>query len=134
MTAAVDVVRGFLRDVRSGIRVRLAADYLAPVVEAHQGRPGTAGDVVLRTPDGYAAHVEQMLRAYGPWSFDVLALEEEADGLVRAQWLQRGGLNTYGPDHRRPVRELGTAHYRVRRGRICAYWIDVDVVVEPLDP
>jgi ketosteroid isomerase-like protein len=127
---AVDVVRGFLQDVRSGADVGRAPDHLAPTVEAHQGPPGSDADLVLRTPSDYAAHVEQMYAAFGPWTFEVLRLVEQEDGLVSAVWLQRGVVNARGPLHGRPVVELGRASYRVRDGRITEYWIDADSHVE----
>ena len=61
-SAAEDVVRGLLRDVRSGRHPDRAGRYLAPHVEAAQGRPGAVRAVARRTPEQYARHVREMLR------------------------------------------------------------------------
>ncbi len=120
--AAEDVVRGFLRDVRSGRRLDLAGRYLAPQVRAHQGPPGAASAVVSRTPDQYADHVREMLRAVGPWVFEVLDVTGTG-GLVEATWRQTGAA-AEGPDRGRTVVEHGRAGYVVRDGRITEYWIE----------
>ncbi len=120
--APEDVVRGFLRDVRSGRRLDRAGRYLAPRVRAHQGRPGAASAVVERTPGQYVAHVRDMLRAVGPWVFEVLDVTDTG-GLVEATWRQTGVVAP-GPDRGRPVVEHGQAHYVVQDGRIREYWIE----------
>ncbi len=122
-TAAEDVVRGFLRDVRSGRHPDRADRYLAPRVLAHQGRPGRVSDVVTRSPARYAEHVREMLRASGPWRFEVTTLTRTGD-LVTATWRQDGVVATAGPDRGRPVVEHGRASYLVRAGRITEYWIE----------
>ncbi|WP_169064138.1 PhzF family phenazine biosynthesis isomerase [Geodermatophilus dictyosporus] len=117
------VVRGFLRDVRSGERPERAGRYLAARVRAHQGRPGAEHGVVTRTPEDYADHVRDMLRARGPWTFEVTGVEA-SDGYVEARWRQAGAVAAEGSARRRPVVEHGWARYRVRDGRIDEYWID----------
>ena len=109
---AEEVVRGFLLDVRSGVRLERVDDYLDRRVTAHQGLPGAERAAVVRSPEQYAEHVREMLGAVGPWTFEVLGLTERA-GLVQATWRQTGG-----------VVEHGRAHYRVRGGRITEYWIE----------
>ena len=121
-TAAEDVVRGFLRDVRSGRRPDRADRYLAPRVRAHQGRPGSAHAVVERSPGQYADHVREMLRAAGPWTFEVLGVAGSGPA-VEATWRQSGVL-TEGPDRGRGVVEHGRATYLVQEGRITGYWIE----------
>ncbi|HYO38002.1 MAG TPA: nuclear transport factor 2 family protein [Geodermatophilus sp.] len=120
--APEDVVRGFLGDVRSGRRLDLAGRYLAPRIRAHQGRPGSAPAVVERSPGQYAAHVREMLRAVGPWTFEVLDVTDTG-GLVEATWRQTGAVGQ-GPDRGRPVVEHGHAGYVVQDGRITEYWIE----------
>ena len=115
-----DVVRGFLLDVRSGERLERAGSYLAPLVTAHQGRPGAVHDVVVRSPDEYADHVRQMLRDLGPWTFELRTLQS-AGGLVDATWRQTGVV---GPAEGRTVVEHGQAAYRVVDGRVSEYWIE----------
>ncbi len=126
---AEDVVRGFLRDVRSGRHPDRAARYLAAHVRAHQGRPGTVSPVVRRTPGQYADHVRDMLRAVGPWEFEVLDVGGAGD-LVEAGWRQTGVL-AGGPDRGRTVVEHGRATYRVRDGRITEYWIEARQEIGP---
>jgi hypothetical protein len=129
-SAAEGVVRGFLRDVRSGAHPDRAHRYLASRVQAHQGLPGGVRAVVERTPDGYAEHVREMLHAVGPWTFEVLGVRAAA-GLVEAAWRQTGVVGAAGPDHGRPVVEHGRAAYLVERGRITQYWIDARQEVLP---
>ncbi|WP_175471766.1 nuclear transport factor 2 family protein [Geodermatophilus telluris] len=127
--AAADVVRGFLRDVRSGARPDRAHRYLAPRVQAHQGPPGAVRAVVGRAPGQYAAHVREMQAAAGPWTFEVLGVTAAA-GRVEAAWRQTGAAGTGGAPGRRVV-EHGRATYRVEGGRITEYWIDARQEVVP---
>lgn len=110
---AEQVVLGFLLDVRSGRRLERAGRYLARRVLAHQGSPGAERGVVVRTPEGYAAHVREMLAAAGSWTFVVTGLTAH-DGLVEATWQQTAPEQV----------EHGRAWYRVRAGRVDEYWID----------
>ncbi|MGY1814750.1 PhzF family phenazine biosynthesis isomerase [Blastococcus sp. SYSU D00820] len=114
MTAET-VVRGFLRDVRSGRHPDRARWYLAPHVLAHQGRPGAEREVLRRTPDGYADHVRDLQRDQGPWTFEVLDVSATGGGTVDVTWRQTGA-----------DLEHGRARYLVEDGRITEYWIDVD--------
>jgi nudix-type nucleoside diphosphatase (YffH/AdpP family) len=116
-----EVVRGFLLDVRSGERLDRADRYLAPQVRAHQGRPGEVHAIVTRSPDEYVEHVREMLRAAGPWSFEVTGLTRSGD-LVEATWRQVGPLGEAG-GRAQPVTQHGWAGYLVRAGRITEYWI-----------
>ncbi len=129
--SAEDVVRGFLRDVRSGRRLDRARRYLAPRVRAHQGRPGAVSAVVERTPEEYVAHVRDMLRAVGPWVFEVLDVAGTG-GPVEATWRQTG-VAAQGPDRGRTVVEHGRAGYVVQDGRITEYWIEFHQETAPPD-
>ncbi|MGY1653929.1 PhzF family phenazine biosynthesis isomerase [Geodermatophilus sp. SYSU D01119] len=129
---ATDVVRGFLDDVRSGARPDRAGRYLAPRVEARQGPPGAVRAVVRRTPAQYADHVRDMLRAVGPWAFEVTGVVDTG-GEVTATWRQTGTVAA-GPDRGRRVVEHGRAGYTVRDGRITGYWIDVREEEGPAAP
>ena len=129
-SAAEDVVRAFLHDVRSGRRPDRADRYLAPRVRAHQGRPGSAHAVVERSPRQYVAHVHEMLRAVGPWTFEVLGVAAAGSAVgaapgsaVEATWRQSGVL-AGGPDRGRGLVEHGRATYLVQEGRITEYWIE----------
>ena len=132
LPGAEDVVRGFLRDVRSGLRPDRADRYLAPWVEARQGRPGAVRAVVRRTPEQYADHVREMLRAVGPWVFEVTGVADTG-GEVEATWRQTGTVAA-GPDRGRQAVEHGRAGYTVRDGRITGYWIDVRQQTGPAAP
>ncbi|PRY51297.1 SnoaL-like protein [Geodermatophilus tzadiensis] len=128
--APEDVVRGFLLDVRSGARPDRVHRYLAPRVQAHQGPPGAVHAVVERSPGQYAAHVQEMQRAVGPWTFEVLGVTAAAAGRVEAAWRQSGAAGTGGSPGRRVV-EHGRATYLVEDGRITQYWIDARQEVLP---
>ncbi len=125
-----EVVRNFLLEVRSGQRLAHADRYLAPRVLAHQGRRGREHAVVERTPVQYVEHVRDMLRAVGPWSFEVESLTGCGD-LVEATWRQVGVVNEPGPEQGRPVVEHGRANYLVRAGLITEYWIEATRDVGP---
>ncbi len=127
-----DVVRRFLHDVRAGRHLDRADHHLAPLVPAHQGRPGAVRGVISRTPEQYADHVRDMLRAVGPWTFDVRTVRRVGD-LVEATWEQTGVLRG-GPERGRPVVEHGWAAYRVADGRIAEYWIDAATEVRDSAP
>ncbi len=111
--SSLEVVLGFLRDVRSGNRLEYVRDYLADQVVAHQGLPGAERGVLARSPEQYVEHVREMLDAVGPWTFEVLGLTRRGD-LVEATWRQTGRIV-----------EHGWARYRVADCRITEYWIDV---------
>lgn len=128
--SAADVVRGFLRDVRSGRDPDAATRYLAPVVRAHQ-LAGEAETIVERTPAGYADHVREMVAAHGAFDLDVLHLvadgRDQPAGDVAVFWRQTGGPGAWEttPDGR-PLVELAAAVYRVRDGLITEYWLLLD--------
>ena len=117
-----EIVARFLRTVRSGERLDLAAAYLADEVLAHQGAYGTDCPVLTRSPGSYGQHVADMLAATGPWQFEITALDQFGE-LVAAAWRQLGTDRSLegGPT---PQVEHGHATYLVREGRIQQYWIE----------
>ncbi len=125
-----EVVRNFLLEVRSGQRLAHADRYLAPRVLAHQGQRGREHAVVARTPVEYVEHVRELLRAGGPWTFEIESLTGSGN-LVEATWRQAGVVNELGPEQGRPVVEHGRASYLVRAGRITEYWIEATHDVGP---
>lgn len=121
------VVRGFLRDVRSGRHPELAAHYFAPLVSAHQ-LTSEGETVVTRTPEDYAEHVQAFLALFGDYRFEVQELLAAGDK-VHVRWRQDGrhlaSLAGEAPTGE-PLTEITSAVYRVRRGRIVEYWIQTD--------
>lgn len=118
---------GFLDQVRSGRDPHRAAEYLAPVVLAHQVRAGSR-ETVERSPSNYAEHVEEMIETFGAFEFSVEELLIDGDKGY-ARWVQTGFH--VGPIHGkagtgRPIETVGSAVYRVDGGRIVEYWIQLD--------
>jgi len=121
------VVSEFLRVVRSGLDPARAGEFLAEDVIAHQFNAEQPGDV-HRTPQDYAAHVEEFRTLYGDFRFEVSALLADGDR-VYARWIQRGchvaTIDGFRPT-RLPLTEYASAVYRVADGRIVEYWIQID--------
>ena len=127
ITAAGRVVARFLAEVRVTGDDEAARSVLADRVPAHQV-VSEAPATVVRTPEEYAAHVRDMLAAFG--RFRYLVDEVLADGdRVYVRWRQQGLelLAADGsPGSGRPLTEIGSAVYRVEDGRIAEYWIQLD--------
>ncbi|NYF56301.1 ester cyclase [Micromonospora purpureochromogenes] len=126
-TTETRVVREFMTRVRSGVDPDAAHRLMADRVLAHQVQ---AEDelTVERTPSQYAAHVRDMLAAYGDFSLRVDELFGAGDR-VYARWTQRGrhlGEVDGFPPTGLPVTQVTSAVYRVRDGRIVEYWIQID--------
>lgn len=122
-----EVVRGFLADVRSGLHPGDARHYMADTVLAHQvnaENPVT----VKRTPDNYTNHVNEFMRMFGKYEFEVLELIASHDK-VYVRWKQTGihsgEIDGYPPTHL-PLIELTSAVYRVADRHIVEYWIQTD--------
>jgi predicted ester cyclase len=122
-----EVVQQFLSTVRRSGDADAAERVLAPSVECHQV---IAEDevTVIRTPQEYAEHVRDMVRAFGRFDFQVEELLAEADR-VYARWRQSGHhlghIEGYPPTGL-PLVEVGSAVYRVASGRIVEYWVQLD--------
>lgn len=121
------VVRGFLRDVRSGADPGAAGRYFAPQVAAHQVT-SEAEATILRSPDDYAGHVREFLATFGRFSLQIEELLAQGDR-VYVRWRQVGqhlaSINGEAPTGC-PLTELTAAVYRVESGRIVEYWIQSD--------
>lgn len=121
------VVADFIRYVRSGLQPQRAAEFLAPVVRAHQVQsehPVT----IERTPDEYAEHVREMTAAWG--DFTVVVDEFLVDGArayVRLTQVGRhlGPVDGITPTGRE-VRQINSVVYHVADGLITDYWIQID--------
>lgn len=112
------VVTGFLNEARSGRNPDAASDYLAAKVLAHQ-LVAESPYTLERSPADYAAHVREFLRDYGAFELRVDELLVDGDKAY-ARWTQIG-RNLAGSGE--PVRQIGSACYRVEEGRIVEYWI-----------
>jgi predicted ester cyclase len=127
MTDPKQLVAAFLDEVRSGAHPERAEQFMAPVVLAHQA-VSEEDLTVERTPADYAAHVRDMLEAFGPFTFQVDELIAEGDR-VYARWTQHGThlaeIDGFAPTGG-PLREVASAVYRVAEGRIAEYWIQID--------
>ena len=125
MDPAALTVTKFLALVRVTGDPAAAETLMAASVPAHQ-HVAEHDETVVRTPAQYAAHVRDMLRDHGPFRFDVHELLVERDH-VFVRWLQHGRVGSRTAATReRPLREAGSAVYRVADGRVSEYWIQLD--------
>ena len=121
------VVAGFMNEVRSGKAPERAAQFMAPVVLAHQMN-AEGQTTVERTPEQYAAHVREFLNAFGPFEFQVTE-SIASDDRVYVRWQQDGHhvISLEGEEPTgSPLREIASAVYRVENGKIAEYWIQID--------
>lgn len=126
-TPTAEVVTWFLAHVRvTGDRFA-ANQIMAPLVRCHQ-MASEATETIERTPSEYARHVQEMLTAFGPFRFTVTELLTDGDR-VYLRWQQDGHhlseLEGWSPTGS-PLRDVGSAVYRVADGRIAEYWIQLD--------
>jgi predicted ester cyclase len=124
---AVEVVNWFLAHVRVTGDPVAAAQIMAPLVRCHQVS-SDAPQTIVRTPSEYAAHVQDMLAAFGRFRYTVTELLADGDR-VYVRWQQDGHLRSdpNGPvPIGTPLRDVGSAVYRVADGRIQEYWIQLD--------
>ena len=127
MTEPAAVVRTFFDVVRSGCDPDGAAAFMAPRVVAHQLTSEGEG-TVERTPAEYAAHVREMLAAYGQFRLELTEVLADGDR-VYVRWRQTGihrrEIDGFVPTGL-PLVEIASAVYRVAEGRIAEYWIQID--------
>ena len=130
MAAPVDpaaVVSGFMSEVRSGKSPDRAVDYMHAKVLAHQMNAEGA-TVVERTPAQYADHVRGFISAYGKYDFKVTEQIAQGDRIY-VRW-QQDGLHLASIDgeapSKKPLREIASAVFRVKDGKIAEYWIQID--------
>ena len=126
-TSPEATVRQFMEVVRSGRDPDAAANYFAPVVQAHQVT-SEGESTVVRTPAEYAGHVRGFKEAFGDYRFDVEELIAQGDRVYvrwRQQGIHRGSIDDEAPTGA-PLTEIGSAVYRVVDGRIVEYWIQLD--------
>ncbi|MGL4175493.1 MAG: ester cyclase [Dermatophilaceae bacterium] len=127
MTTPKRLVLEFVEQVRGGVDLDRAHLLLAPTVLAHQVI-SEAEQTVPRTPQEYVEHVQEMQQTYGAFAVEVLECLAE-DDKVYVRWCQTGrhiGAAEGLPPTGQPVREVTSAVYRVRDGRIVEYWLQKD--------
>jgi len=132
MPPAARTVTEWLSAVRVTGDTDAAERLMGHAVPAHQ-HVAERDETVVRTPSAYAAHVREMLEDHGPLRLRVDELIVESDH-VFVRWLQHGQVRrSADPDApTRPLREAGSAVYRVADGRIQEYWIQLDRLGEQL--
>ena len=122
-----EVMRQFLKEVRSGRDPDKASLYMSDTILAHQVNAEDE-TTVKRTPENYAAHVKEFLKMYGNFSFEVTELITENDK-VYVRWKQTGKHLTEIDGHAatgKPLTEIASAVYRLENGKIVEYWIQID--------
>ncbi len=121
------LVREFLLTVRSGKNPEKANEYMAEKVLAHQMNAENP-QTVERTPQNYAAHVQEFLQMYGQFEFEITEIIAQ-DAKVYARWRQTGKhlteIDGYAPTGL-PLIEVASAVYRLENGKIVEYWIQLD--------
>lgn len=121
------IVRDFLLTVRSGKHPDQAGEFLADKVLAHQMNAENP-QTVERTPQDYSGHVKEFLRMYGKFQFEITELIAQ-DNKVYARWKQTGKhlseIDGYAASGL-PLIEVASAVYRIEKGKIVEYWIQID--------
>lgn len=122
-----EIVRGFLTEVRSGLNPGKAAFYMADTVLAHQ--VNSENPVTIeRSPANYTAHVQDFLKLFGEFKFELTELIAE-DDKVYARWIQYG-IHRETVDAFKatglPLVEYTSAVYRVQKEKIVEYWLQSD--------
>ncbi|MGO4214340.1 ester cyclase, partial [Terriglobus sp. YAF25] len=83
-----EVVEQFINIVRSGRDPAKASEFFAPLVQAHQ-LTSEGETTIVRTPEDYAAHVQEFLRTYGTYKLTIAELVSDGDR-VYVRWKQEG--------------------------------------------
>ena len=127
MSQAAEAVTWFLACVRVTGDEAAAAQIMAPLIRCHQV-VSDAPETIERTPADYARHVQDMLAAFGPFRYTVTEFLSDGDR-VYLRWQQDGhhmtDLNGRAATGT-PLRDVGSAVYRVDDGRIEEYWVQLD--------
>lgn len=114
------IIQSFFENVRSGQNVNSASRYMHSVVYAHQVLAESHTDeVVERSPEDYANHVQEMKAMYGDFSLAIEEILSDGDK-VYVRWRQVGTVD------KKDVTEIGSAVYLLKDGKIAEYWIQLD--------
>ncbi|HEX5994780.1 MAG TPA: ester cyclase [Jiangellales bacterium] len=121
------VVGDFITYVRSGREPHRAAEFLAPVVLAHQVQ--SEDEVTIeRTPEDYAGHVREMIATWG--EFELTVDEFLVDGARAYVRLTQVGHHLAPVDGLAPtgrgVNQINSIVYHVVDGLITEYWMQID--------
>ena len=82
------IIREFLETVRSGKSPEDTKKYMADSVLAHQLNVENE-TTVKRTPENYTSHINEFLKMYGQFSFEITEILADGDK-VYARWIQKG--------------------------------------------
>ena len=122
-----EIVKQFLEQVRSGKFPEKASLYMADSILAHQMNAENE-TTVIRTPQNYSEHIEDFVRMFGQFSFEITDLIAEEDK-VYARWKQIGNhlaeIDGYQPTGN-PLIEIASCVYRLENNKIAEYWIQID--------
>ncbi len=121
------IVQQFLEQVRSGEQPSNALFFMADTILAHQMN-AEEQTTVTRTPQNYSDHVHEFLKMYGAFSFKVTELIAD-DDKVYARWEQTGKHLSEIDGHPatgKPLTEIASCVYRLEKGKIVEYWIQID--------
>jgi len=120
-------VKLFLEQVRSGKQPENAVSFMADTVLAHQMN-AEEQTTVKRTPQNYTDHINEFLKMYGNFSFEITELMADGDK-VYTRWKQTGKhlaeIDGYEPTGK-PLTEIASCVYRLESGKIIEYWIQID--------
>lgn len=122
-----EVVRAFLQIVRSGKEPERASEFMADTVIANQMNAENE-EVIKRIPANYTEHIHEFLTRYGNYSFELTELIAN-DKKVYVRWKQSGIHMADIDQHQAsglPLTEIGSAVYRIERGKIAEYWVQLD--------
>jgi|GEM_PF-113258 reactive intermediate/imine deaminase len=122
-----DIVKQFLENVRTGKHPDMASLFMADTVLAHQMNSEEQA-TVKRTPQNYTDHINEFLKMYGNYSFEITELIAEGDR-VYARWIQKGKhlaeIDGYAATGK-SLTEIASCVYRLDKGKIVEYWIQID--------
>jgi predicted ester cyclase len=114
------IIQSFFENVRSGQNVNSAPQYMHNIVYAHQVLAESHTDEVIeRSPEDYANHVQEMKAMYGDFSLAIEEILSDGDK-VYVRWRQVGTVD------KKDVTEIGSAVYLLKDGKIAEYWIQLD--------
>ena len=122
-----EIVKQFLEQVRSGKFPEKAVLFMTDSILAHQMNAENE-TTVIRTPKNYSEHIEDFLRMFGQFSFEITELIAE-DDKVYARWKQIGNHLTEIDGHQptgKTLIELASCVYRLENNKIAEYWIQID--------
>jgi len=124
---ASEVVRSFLKEVRTGLHPERAKYFMADTVLAHQVN-AEAPTTMKRTPQNYTDHVNSFLQLFGKFDFEVVEFISQGNKAY-VRWKQTGKhlleIDGYKPTGL-PLVEYTSAVYRVENHKIVEYWIQMD--------